>query len=315
MEWVKKGFIFKPDGSNDYLHSHIIPLGGLFLSDKIRMFITSKSKPDFNGNFISHTSFIDLDPCNPQNILYQHDLPILQLGSPGTFDEFGNTVAKPVFFNNKIYLYYLGWQRLSGATAPYQVSLGLAISDDNGFSFNKVSNGPIVGIDAFDPISIGNVSVQQEGGLWKMWYTSYKRWEFNGNKPTPEYNIKYATSNNGIKWEKTGIVSIEENKLGGVATPTVIKIKNKYHLWFGYRNAYSTDGSVGGYKIGYASSYDGVKWERDDDNVGIHNSESGWDSQMICYPHVFAVKDKILMFYCGNDFGKDGFGYAELKVD
>ena len=42
-------------------------------------------------------------------------------------------------------------------------------------------------------------------------------------------------------------------------------------------------------------------------------SESGWDSKMIAYPHVTQIGNKYYMFYCGNDFGKEGFGYAELE--
>ena len=47
---------------------------------------------------------------------------------------------------------------------------------------------------------------------------------------------------------------------------------------------------------------------------GIDVSTSGWDSEMVAYPHVANVDGKILMFYCGNHFGKNGFGYAELKI-
>jgi hypothetical protein len=34
---------------------------------------------------------------------------------------------------------------------------------------------------------------------------------------------------------------------------------------------------------------------------------------MIAYPCVVRVGEKILMFYAGNGFGRDGFGYAELE--
>ena len=37
-----------------------------------------------------------------------------------------------------------------------------------------------------------------------------------------------------------------------------------------------------------------------------------WDDKMVAYPHVFSVKNKKYMLYCGNDFGKAGFGVAEL---
>jgi hypothetical protein len=56
-----------------------------------------------------------------------------------------------------------------------------------------------------------------------------------------------------------------------------------------------------------------ITWKRDDSQAGIDVSESGWDSDMICYPHIAKINDKYVMFYCGNNFGQDGFGYAELQ--
>ena len=53
-------------------------------------------------------------------------------------------------------------------------------------------------------------------------------------------------------------------------------------------------------------------WHRGDDAGGITYSESGWDSTMHHYPHIFKVDGKYYMVYNGNDFGKYGFGIAEL---
>ena len=68
-----------------------------------------------------------------------------------------------------------------------------------------------------------------------------------------------------------------------------------------------------GYRIGYAFSEDLNNWIRDDDNVGIDVSEDCWDSDMLCYPHVFHCDDKIYMLYNGNEFGRFGFGLAVLE--
>lgn len=313
MKWIKKGFIFKPNGEFEWMHSHTTPIAVVSLSDRIRVFFSCRSQKDISGNFISYASFIDLDKQNPQNVIYIHDKPILDLGGVGMFDEYGIMVAKPVTFDKSIYLYYMGWQRLSGATAPYQVMLGLAKSVDGGLNFSKVSTGPVISIDTYDPISIGNVSVVFENGIWRMWYTSFTRWALAGVKPTPEYNIKYAYSFDGVHWVKTNIVCIDEDNNGGVATPSVIIIDNLYHMWFGYRPNYTLNGEVAGYKIGYAWSNDGLIWNREDHKAGIVTSKKGFDSEMVCYPHVIEVDNKLLMFYCGNGFGEGGFGYAGLE--
>ena len=68
-----------------------------------------------------------------------------------------------------------------------------------------------------------------------------------------------------------------------------------------------------GYRLGYAESDDGLVWERKDEEVGIDVSENGWDSKMICYASEVKYKDRLYMFYNGNNCGETGFGYAVLE--
>jgi hypothetical protein len=64
------------------------------------------------------------------------------------------------------------------------------------------------------------------------------------------------------------------------------------------------------YRAGYAVSLDGIHWDRNDADAGIDVSDTGWDSEAIAYPYCIKIRDKIVMFYNGNGFGKTGFGYA-----
>jgi len=34
---------------------------------------------------------------------------------------------------------------------------------------------------------------------------------------------------------------------------------------------------------------------------------------MVAFPGVVQWHDRVYMFYNGNDYGRDGFGYAELR--
>jgi hypothetical protein len=47
--------------------------------------------------------------------------------------------------------------------------------------------------------------------------------------------------------------------------------------------------------------------------VGIDVAESGWDSEMISYPHVFELDGEIYMAYLGDQVGRYGFGLAKLN--
>ena len=66
------------------------------------------------------------------------------------------------------------------------------------------------------------------------------------------------------------------------------------------------------YGTGYAVSVDGRTWTRRDELTGIRTSETGWDSEMVCYPVTINVGKKEYMFYSGNGMGATGVGYAEL---
>jgi hypothetical protein len=57
-----------------------------------------------------------------------------------------------------------------------------------------------------------------------------------------------------------------------------------------------------------------VAWDRRDDEAGITVSAEGWDSTMIAYPCVLEVDGRRLMFYNGNGFGAEGFGWAEWQA-
>lgn len=300
---------------SEWMKTHTTPIASAILRDRIRVYFACRGKQDMKGNFVSNTSFVDVDIANPLNVININTEPILYTGGYGYFDEFGVMVTDVLNLEEKLLLYYAGWQRLGGGTAAYQVMLGIAESKDGGTKFKKLSNGPFMSIDYFDPISIGNVAVIKDVGVYRMYYTSLTDWVITGKKPTYEYRINYAESLDGVYWQKKFITCIDIVDGYGVATPCVIKHNDKYHMWFGFRKNYDEKNNIGGYKIGYAYSEDGVKWDRQDNKVGILPSTSGWDSQMMCYPSVQIIGDRLIMFYCGNEFGKEGFGYAECKID
>jgi len=94
----------------------------------------------------------------------------------------------------------------------------------------------------------------------------------------------------------------------------VFEKDDKYHMFFCYKEALDfRKNNERSYRIGYASSDDLENWDRNDSLCGIEVSKTGWDSGMLCYPHVFELDGKTYMLYCGNDFGREGFGLAVLE--
>ncbi len=142
-----------------------------------------------------------------------------------------------------------------------------------------------------------------------MWYTSFIKWERTNDQIKHYYVIRYSESTNLKDWSRASHICInfKSDEEFAISRPSVIKIDNKYHMWFAYRGEY--------YRIGYASSDDGINWTREDEKAGINVSTSGWDSESICYPHVFRHKDYLYMIYNGNNYGKAGLGIARHKLN
>jgi hypothetical protein len=142
-----------------------------------------------------------------------------------------------------------------------------------------------------------------------LWDVAGSSWTEIDGKMMPVYMIKYLESPDGVRWDGRGkkCVDISGEDEHGVARPYVIEGNGFYRMFFSVRKKHK------GYRLGYAESLDGISWSRKDGEVGIDVSGKGWDSEMICYSSIVKYKEKVYMFYNGNEFRKTGFGYAELK--
>lgn len=303
--WIKKGNIYNVNGQFDWNKSHAqVPVVDL-LEDRIRVYYSTR---DVSGR--SNVSYIEVEKNNPEKIIYEHTAPLFELGNLGSFDDSGIMPSSIITVGNKKYLYYIGWT--TRGTVPFQNAVGLAISEDGGKMFKKLSEGPIISVNFIEPYFSGTSFVTFEDDIFKMWYLSCIKWEKFDGKPEPIYNIKYAESVDGITWNQTGKVAIELNDdEGGLVSAAVIKEDGKYKMWFGKRKKSDYRNNItNSYKIGYAESLNGKDWVRKDDKAGIDISSEGWDSEMISYPYVFKNDNNLIMLYNGNGFGKTGFGYA-----
>ena len=316
MKWKKLGKIFDPTTyklPNDCLEFAQSPQALVF-NDFVRIYFSTRQK-DKTGKFLSHISFIDIDK-NFKNIINVSDHMVIELGNLGCFDEHGIFPLNVVRANDKIFGFIGGWSRR--VSVSVETSIGLAISGDNGLTFKRIGDGPILASSLHEPFLVGDPFVAIYHNIFHMWYIYGTKWITHPKEANPQrvYKIGHATSSDGISWAKTGsqIITDSLNTDECQALPTVINFSNKYHMFFCYRQA--TDFRINrdrSYRIGYAHSEDLIKWIRDDDNVGIDVSEEGWDSEMLCYPHVFHCDDKIYMLYNGNEFGRFGFGLAVLE--
>jgi predicted GH43/DUF377 family glycosyl hydrolase len=316
MKWQKKGKIFTPGEQGlDWIQRRTQVPNALVFDNFVRVFFSCRGKVGNDGLDVARPAFVDFERKTfPNKIIRISEKPILDLGQLGTFDEFGIMPSLVVKIDSQYHLYYVGWKRL--LSVPYDMAVGCATSQD-GENFSKVGDGPVLGACISEPFLQGAVAgaVVLDSRII-LFYTTGVKWLPNGdNKGEPIYKITRATTRNGIHFERDGVHCIEsviENEAQGA--PTVFHLNNRWHMYFSYRHGFDFRNALRGYRMGYAYSDDLENWVRNDSQAGITISDSGFDSEMICYPHIFELDGKILMLYCGNDFGEDGFGLAELEV-
>jgi hypothetical protein len=296
--WEKYGLIIKPQKRLWWMQTHaMVPTVGCIEGSLCRVYFSGRDNK--NRSHIGY-AVIDLDDLS-KTPEYSRE-PVLSLGDLGCFDDNGVTPCWIINYGSKKYLYYVGWNRKS--TVRMGLLTGLAISDDGGESFERVSRAPILDRTSDEPYSIlTGPTILIENGLWRLWYVSCLGWV---HEDLPMYNIKYAESRNGIEWERKGIVCIDFKSFDehSLARPCVIKENNMYKMWYSYKGEH--------YRIGYAESDDGIRWERMDAKSGIDVSESqsDFDSVMIGLCYVFTYKGTKYMLYNGNNYGYGGVGLA-----
>lgn len=319
MKWKKLGQVFNPqiwdDGFHrEWMNSHAQCTSTLIFDDFVRVYFSSRYPKDENNQSTSITTFLDLDRNNLKNILRVANKPILSLGGLGSFDENAIYPTSVIKHENTVRLYYAGWSRCK--SVAFNTSIGMAISNDDGVTFKRYSNGPIISSSMDEPFVISGPKVRRFENNWFLYYLAGKRWINHNGKPEIIYKNRMATSIDGITWEKENrdILSnvLDENECQ--AGPDVFELDGLYHMYFAYREGLDFREKMGrGYKIGYAVSDDKYNWIRKDKEVGISYSKNGWDSTMHHYPHVFELDGNYYMLYNGNDFGKYGFGLAILS--
>lgn len=314
LNWKKLGIIFNPAEHETPLWMdefaqapHVV-----HFENFIRVYFSCRPKPDENKQYLSYSAFVDLDFSF--KVLNISENPILNLGKLGTFDEFGTYPVSVIKNNDEFWAYYAGWTRCE--SVPFNTAIGFAKSSNNGETFAKIGDGPLISYSPEEPFVISGPKIRKFKDKFYLFYIAGSDWILDNGKPEPIYKLRMAISEDGINFEKVNKDLVESNDVDEAqASPDVFFKNGKYHLFYCYRGGKNYRGKENGYRIGYASSTDLVNWERQDEKAGIDISENkeDWDSEMISYPHIFELNDKIYMFYLGNSVGKQGFGAAVLR--
>lgn len=307
MKWKKLGKIFCAENHSDWLFSHaMIPIAEHLDGDIFRIYFSSRDKTNRG-----HGGFLDIDIKQPTKVKGLSKEPIIQPGDLGCFDDSGALPNSLVTVNGRKFLYYTGINL--GVTVKIRNSIGLAEWNQSTLRFERLFKGPVIDRSKDFPHFVATPEVMYEDGRYRAWFTSCVGWKQAQSGPKHYYRLEYAESMDGVHWERDGTVAIDfRNDFEyAIGVPRVIRDDDIYKMWFCARASEVTET----YRICFATSTDGRTWQRQDQDVGIDVSDSGWDSGMLCYPFVFDHRGSRYMLYNGNDYGKTGFGIAILDEE
>ncbi len=169
--------------------------------------------------------------------------------------------------------------------------------------WKKYSENPVldVGADGEWDTTVADPSVILNNGVYEMWYEG---------RDGINWRIGYATSDDGINWMKRPDNPVLDLGADGewdeqdVGDPTVLFDNGVYKMWYKGR-----EGTT--WRIGYATSDDGITWAKHPNNPVLNLGADGeWDNQNVGDPTVLFDNGVYKMWYVGSNGTDNQIGYA-----
>jgi predicted GH43/DUF377 family glycosyl hydrolase len=211
----------------------------------------------------------------------------------GTWDSYTTEFPFVIIENGVYKMWYAGAQNMATYKIGYATSL-------NGINWTKHPT-PVLdaGPDAWEAGGVAGSHIMKDTGGYKLWY-------WGANTSQTRECIGYATSTDGILWQKdTQNNPILEPGISGewddtwVVGPSVMFKDNIYYMWY-----LGTGTTWGQFRIGLATSSDGItNWSKHPANPVLTPSPSGWDGGEVESPSVILVGDTLYMYYDGSPSG------------
>ena len=188
--------------------------------------------------------------------------------------------------------------------SPSVSKIGHATSSD-GKLFIRDSINPVLipslkeeGKSVMNPCVIYN----EKKGCFQMWYAA-------GDNYEPDA-LFYAESKDGTAWKKREDPILtkysahkwEKAKVGGCDVK-LFKDGTYIMYYIGYQNEDVA-------RVCYATSIDGITWERSDSNLILAPTKNGWDSDAIYKPSYIEFNNKAYLYYNGRNGRLERIGLA-----
>lgn len=300
MKWEKKGLIYGVKNLDWWRDNSALQPTPILLGDKIRVFVGFRDK-----NGVGRVGYVDVDAADPSKVLKVSEKPCLDVGEPGCFDDNGIVPCAVIQEGEKLYLYYAGYN--IGYHVRMTIFSGLAVSTDGGETFTRCSRVPVMErTDKESLFRVVHTALKDDDG-YKIYYGAGDHFIQGKKKTLPVYDVKLLMTDqfDALQKEGASIVTTQGDEYR-VGRPYVVKENGLYRMFTGAGTERIT------YYLIYAESQDGIHWTRKDDELNLSIDGTGFDSEMMAYPAFIRYKEKAYLFYNGNNYGYEGFGYAEL---
>lgn len=240
------------------------------------------------------------------------DNPVIMPGVQGDWNGGSSFAPNVIMYKDTLRMWYVG-STVYGFNGT--ISIGYAWSLD-GINWQQYSNNPILSPHSGDweyPHLI-YPHVIADGDTLRMWYGG-------GNMIQAGMRIGYATSTDGINWNRHTLPVIDPDadwihddwNKDGVLPGTVIKEGETFKMWFGGglgTAGYPTD--LSHWSIGYATSSDCIHWSFRNDPVLSHGISEDFDENEALNAYVIRTDSGYDMWYFGHNTAsrKASIGYA-----
>lgn len=301
--WEPMGLVDCGIGNLPWHASHaFLPTPHILSDETIRIYAAF-----LDHDKIGRIGYVDLSARDPRKVVGKSRSPVLDIGVPGCFDDHGVTPMTVTWVGGQLRLYYTGWQLSS--TIRFYLFTGLAVSEDGGESFSRLSQVPLLERSEDERTVRTAANVVFNRGMWKMWYIAGSSTIMIDGKQVPTYDMRYLESADGLKWGSHGqlVMAPAGSDEFGFGRPYVLETPTGFEMWYSIRTRSR------GYHLGYAISADGRHWRRQDNSACARLPCADWDSQMQAYGTVVDCAYGRYLFYNGNDFGRSGFGVARWR--
>lgn len=286
--------------------SHAYLPTAVMLDDRIRVFVAFWDEQNYG-----RLGYIDTDKNDPCKILDYSKSPLVNDSSKGVFDCDGVSPLSIVKQSGELKLYYAGWNLKQQLDGPrYSLFMGVLCSKDNGLTFHRHNNEPVIGPRHKDEYVRTGGFVLNVGTNFLCYLASQKGHHNEFGKALPYYDLEVTKSLDGLVWsdEQETIFTHDYGRNLGFGRPCIWQNnKGEFEGLFSLRkwNGQYSD-------MLYSTSKDGLQWNMLSklDKAFSHKMTIDRQSE-VSFPSVIKLSNgNLAMFYNGDGFGRDGLRLA-----